>query len=128
MLLAEKRAIEISVGGEVRYAAGEDAARYRDGLGCSLPLGLPMAFTEPVARPLEDLVGRYARTHGPFMVADVARRFGATTERIIGAIVALEAAGRIVLGEFRPDGVSREYCDVDVLRQLRRRSLGIAAP
>ena len=46
-----------------------------------------------------------------------------TNERIIGAIVALEAAGRIVLGEFRPDGVSREYCDVDVLRQLRRRSL-----
>ena len=91
--------------------------------GCSLPLGLPMAFTEPVARPLEELVGRYARTHGPFMVADVARRFGATNERIAGAIVALEAAGRIVLGEFRPDGVSREYCDVDVLRQLRRRSL-----
>ena len=28
-----------------------------------------------------------------------------------------------MLGEFRPDGVSREYCDVDVLRQLRRRSL-----
>ena len=27
------------------------------------------------------------------------------------------------MGEFRPGGVSREYCDVDVLRQLRRRSL-----
>ena len=123
VLVSEKRAIEIGVAGEVRYAAGEDAARYRDALGCSLPLGLPMAFTEPVARPLEELVGRYARTHGPFLVADVARRFGATNDRIAGAIVALEAAGRIVLGEFRPDGVSREYCDVDVLRQLRRRSL-----
>ena len=40
-----------------------------------------------------------------------------------GAIAALEADERLVLGEFRPDGVAREYCDVDVLRQLRRRSL-----
>ena len=30
---------------------------------------------------------------------------------------------RIVRGEFRPDGVRREWCDVDILRQLRRRSL-----
>ena len=122
-LLDDKRVIEISVGGETRYAAAEDAARYRDALGCSLPLGLPMAFTEPVARPLEELVGRYARTHGPFLTADVARRFGASAERISGAIAALEGEERLVVGEFRPDGVSREFCDVDVLRQLRRRSL-----
>ena len=122
-LLVEKRAIEIAVGGETRYVAGEDAARYRDALGCSLPLGLPTAFTDPVARPLEELVGRYARTHGPFLVSDVSRRFGSTNERVAGAISALEADDRVVLGEFRPDGVAREYCDVDVLRQLRRRSL-----
>ena len=122
-LLAEKRAIEISVGGETRYAAAEDAARYRDGLGCAIPLGLPMAFTEPVARPLEDLVGRYARTHGPFVAVDVARRFGAPVERVAGALAALEGEERVVIGEFRPEGVSREFCEVDVLRQLRRRSL-----
>ncbi|MGK0275121.1 MAG: ATP-dependent Lhr-like helicase, partial [Ilumatobacter sp.] len=122
-LLREKRAIEISVAGEVRYVAGEDAARYRDALGCAIPLGLPMAFTEPVARPLEELVGRFARTHGPFVNADVARRFGAPPERIAGALAALEGEDRVVLGEFRPEGVSREFCEVDVLRQLRRRSL-----
>ena len=82
-----------------------------------------MAFTDPVARPLEELVGRYARTHGPFVVSEVARRFGSTNDRVSGAVAALEAEGRVVLGEFRPDGVAREYCDVDVLRQLRRRSL-----
>jgi len=122
-LLDEKRVIEIALGGETRFAAAEDAARYRDALGCSLPLGLPMAFTDPVARPLEELVGRYARTHGPFVAGDVARRFGAPVERIAGAIAALEGEERIVVGEFRPEGVSREFCDVDVLRQLRRRSL-----
>jgi ATP-dependent helicase Lhr and Lhr-like helicase len=122
-LLAEKRAIEIALAGDTRYAAAEDAARYRDALGCSLPLGLPMAFTDPVARPLEEVVGRYARTHGPFLTAEVAARFGAPPERIAGALAALEGEERIVVGEFRPGGVAREYCDVDVLRQLRRRSL-----
>ncbi len=122
-LLDERRIIEIALAGEIRYAAAEDAARYRDAFGCSLPLGLPMAFTDPVARPLEELVGRYARTHGPFLTADVAKRFGAPPERIAGALAALEGEERLVVGEFRPEGVSREFCDVDVLRQLRRRSL-----
>jgi ATP-dependent Lhr-like helicase len=122
-LLEEKRAIEIGVGGDRRFAAAEDAARYRDAFGCAIPMGLPMAFTDPVARPLEELVGRYARTHGPFVTADVAARFSAPPERIAGALAALEGEDRIVIGEFRPEGVSREFCDADVLRQLRRRSL-----
>jgi ATP-dependent Lhr-like helicase len=122
-LVAERRAIEIGIADEIRFAVADDAARYRDAFGCSLPLGLPMAFTEPVARPLEDIVGRYARTHGPFVGAEVASRFGAPIERIEGAIAALATDERLVLGEFRPDGVHREWCDSDVLRQLRRRSL-----
>ena len=43
--------------------------------------GLPAAFTEPVPRPLEDLVGRYARTHGPFTEREVADRFGVPESR-----------------------------------------------
>ncbi|HSP29694.1 MAG TPA: DEAD/DEAH box helicase, partial [Ilumatobacteraceae bacterium] len=38
-LVAQKRVIEVAVGGETRFAAAEDAARYRDALGVSLPLG-----------------------------------------------------------------------------------------
>ncbi len=124
-LVDERRAIEIGIGDDVRFAAAEDAARYRDALGCSLPIGLPMAFTDPVPRPLEELVGRYARTHGPFLAVDVARRFSAPLERIEGAIAGLVGDERLVRGEFRPDGVQREWCDVDVLRQLRRRSLAV---
>ncbi|HEY7626243.1 MAG TPA: DEAD/DEAH box helicase, partial [Ilumatobacteraceae bacterium] len=124
-LVRGRRAIEIQLAGERRIAAAEDAARYRDAFGCSLPLGLPQAFTEPVAHPLESLVARFARTHGPFTAADVAHRFAASLERIVGAINALEAEDRVVHGEFRPGGAGREYCDVDVLRQLRRRSLAM---
>lgn len=122
-LLHLRRAIEVQMGGEARLVAAEDAARYRDAFGCNVPLGLPQAFTEPVPHPLESLVARYARTHGPFTSGDVARRLATPVERIVGALAALEAADRIVHGEFRPGGVGREYCDADVLRQLRRRSL-----
>ncbi len=124
-LVHTRRAIEIQLGGEQRFVAAEDAARYRDAFGCNVPLGLPLAFTEPVAHPLESLVARYARTHGPFTATDVAHRLATTVERIVGALAALEAADRVVHGEFRPGGVGREYCDVDVLRQLRRRSLAM---
>ncbi len=122
-LVDERRAIVLRIAGEERHVAAEDAARYRDALGASLPLGLPAAFTEPVERPLEQLVARFARTHGPFEAGSVARRFATPVERVVGALRALEAEGRVVLGEFRPDGVEREWCDTEVLRQLRRRSL-----
>ncbi|MCA1711829.1 MAG: DEAD/DEAH box helicase [Actinobacteria bacterium] len=119
----ERRAIRVRVADEDRVAAAEDAARLRDGLGVSLPLGLPAAFTDPVDDPLVQLVGRFARTHGPFLTASPAARLGAPLERVRDALVRLERDGRIVRGEFRPDGSEREWCDVDVLTRLRRRSL-----
>ncbi len=122
-LAHQRRAITVAVAGQERWIAGEDAARYRDALGCNVPLGLPREFTEPVPHPLESLVARYARTHGPFLTDDVAHRFAISTERATGALVAAEAAGQVVRGEFRPSGSGREWCDNDVLRQLRRRSL-----
>jgi ATP-dependent Lhr-like helicase len=122
-LVADRRAVELLIGGEARLIAAEDASRYRDAFGCNLPLGLPRAFTEPVPQPLESLVARYARTHAPFTADDVAARFAVPVDRVVGALRSLEAAERVVHGDFRPSGQSREWCDVDILRQLRRRSL-----
>ncbi|HYD11062.1 MAG TPA: DEAD/DEAH box helicase, partial [Acidimicrobiales bacterium] len=76
-LVREHRAIAVRVAGEDRYAASEDASRLRDALGVPVPPGIPHAFLESVARPLDDLVARYARTHGPFLAVEVARRLGA---------------------------------------------------
>ena len=124
-LLAQRRAITVMIGGDERFVAADDAALYRDGLGCSLPMGLPMAFTDPVARPLEELARRYARTHGPFLTIDLARSFGLPVDRSAVVLGALQSEERLVVGEFRPDGVAREWCDVGVLHQLRRRSLAV---
>ncbi len=119
----ERRVIAVGVAGEQRFAAAEDAGRLRDALGCAVPPGLPAAFTDPVAAPLEDLVVRHARTHGPFVVRDVAIRLGTTADRVRPVLDALVDRGRLLVGEFRPGGAGREWCDPDVLRQLRRRSL-----
>ncbi|MGE0040150.1 MAG: DEAD/DEAH box helicase [Vicinamibacterales bacterium] len=122
-LAATRRIIAIGVGGTRRFAAAEDAARYRDGTGAPPPPGLPDAFLEPVADPLGDLVRRYARTHGPFSTAEAAARLGVPPGAAALALAALAAAGRVVEGEFRPGGQGREWCDVGVLRSLRTRSL-----
>ncbi|HEX8803105.1 MAG TPA: DEAD/DEAH box helicase, partial [Acidimicrobiales bacterium] len=122
-LVAERRAFVGTVAGEERVCAAEDAGRLRDALGVAVPVGLPSAFTDPVDAPLDDLVARFARTHGPFTTAQVAARYGAAADRTLAALGSLETQGRVVQGEFRPDGVEREWCDVEVLRQLRRRSL-----
>src|SRR5207248_8950764 len=79
--------------------------------------------TNPVAWPLDDLVSRYARTHTPFMADDVGARLRVPMDRIREALARLAAEGRVVFGEFRPGGLEREWCDADVLRVLRRRSL-----
>ncbi|HVV29997.1 MAG TPA: ATP-dependent helicase [Mycobacteriales bacterium] len=118
-----RRAIRLRIAGEERWAAAEDAGRYLDALGVPLPVGVPEAFLEPVADPLADLVSRYARTHGPFTPAQVAHRFGVGTAVVQAALDRLSARGRVVSGEFRPAGTGLEWCDAEVLRMLRRRSL-----
>jgi ATP-dependent Lhr-like helicase len=118
-----RRAFPFTVAGERRWAAVEDAARVRDALRVKLPRGLPRALLEPVADPLVDLVSRYARTHGPFPAAAVAARFGLDEPVVRGALDRLASAGRVLEGEFSPGAHGREWCDAEVLRALKRRSL-----
>ena len=122
-LVESRRVTEIRVAGETRYAAAEDAARLRDALGVNPPPGLPGAFLEPVADPLGDLVSRYARTHGPFAAIDAAQRLGLGEAPVRTALERLRDAGRVVEGEFVPGRRGREWCDVSVLRTIKRRSL-----
>ncbi|GCD34406.1 DEAD/DEAH box helicase [Streptomyces chrestomyceticus JCM 4735] len=122
-LASARRAITVRIAGQDHWAAIEDAGRLRDALGTALPVGVPESFTEPVKDPLGDLLSRYARTHGPFTSEQAATRFGLGTAVTDGALQRLAAAGRIVQGEFYPSGIGQEWCDAQVLRRLRRRSL-----
>ncbi|MBD7981365.1 Lhr family helicase [Oerskovia merdavium] len=109
-----------------QWAVVEDAGRLRDALGVALPTGIPEVFTEPVPDPVGDLVRRHARTHGPFGAHEVAARYGIGVAVATGVLRRLEAARVLVCGRLRPEslgGTGEEWCDAEVLRTLRRRSL-----
>jgi len=122
-LHTSRRLLQVRMAGEPRWIAVEDAGRVRDALGVALPVGVPEAFTEPVADPLGDLIGRFARTHGPFTVDQCAARLGLGVAVAVVTLQRLAGSGRVVSGEFRPGGSGAEWCDAEVLRRLRRRSL-----
>jgi ATP-dependent helicase Lhr and Lhr-like helicase len=122
-LAATRRLIRVRVAGREMWAAIEDAGRLRDALGVALPVGIPEAFTEPLPDPLGDLVARWARTHGPFTVADLAERYGLGVAVVALSLRRLAADGRVAEGEFLAGARGTQWCDSGVLRMLRRRCL-----
>jgi ATP-dependent Lhr-like helicase len=122
-LQAAKRALTVSFAGETWWAAVEDIGLLRDGVGVAVPVGVPAAFTESVADPLGELLGRYARTHGPFTTNDAAARFGLGLRVTADVLGRLAIDGRLIRGEFTDNADSDQWCDADVLKILRRRSL-----
>ena len=123
VLLQERRAVPVMIAGTERWIAAEDAGRMRDALGVPPPLGLPEAFLENAPDALTDLVSRYARTHGPFAAEQAAARFGLGVAVVGGALEKLAARDRVLEGEFTPGKRGREWCDPEVLRSIKRRSL-----
>ncbi|RYB91996.1 ATP-dependent helicase [Nocardioides oleivorans] len=118
-----RRVVEVRMAGEDRWTAIEDIGRLRDGLGVPVPVGTPDAFLQLPEDPLGDLVSRYARSHGPFTTAEVATRLGLGEAVARQTLQRLAHRGRVLDGEFRPSGSGSEWCDAEVLRKLRRRSL-----
>lgn len=122
-LHAAKRALPVTYAGQTWWAAVEDIGLLRDGVGAPVPVGVPAAFTESVDDPLGDLIGRYARTHGPFTTTEVAARFGLGLRVTADVLGRMAVDGRLVRGEFVDDLPGDQWCDAEVLRILRRRSL-----
>lgn len=137
-LISAHRALVFSMHGTEHFAAIEDAARLRDGLGIPLPMGVPLVFLEPVAQPLQDLISRYARTHAPFTTVQAARALGLGSAVVEATLRALATEHRVISGEFLPEEVraelalartgtiepaGSEWVDAQVLRTLRARSL-----
>jgi ATP-dependent Lhr-like helicase len=122
-LLEARRVAAVTIARQPRLIAAEDAGTYRDALGVVPPMGLPQAFLELVDDPLEQLVARYARTHVPFSTADVAARLGLGLGPVRAALESLRRQDRLLEGEFLPGGRELEWCDVEILRRLKRASL-----
>ncbi len=122
-LRAERRAVVLQLANGERWVAAEDAAMYRDALGAVPPSGLPDSFLVPVADALERLVRRYAQYRGPFLARDLAARYGLRPAQVEPVLRLLESHGVLVRGEIRPGGAELDWCDAEVLRRLKRRTL-----
>jgi len=128
-LRAARRALTVSFAGRSWWVAVEDIGRLRDGVGAAVPVGVPGTFTEEVADPLGELLGRYARTRTPFTTAAAAARFGLGLRVTADVLGRMADDGRLVRGDFVAAGEvtggtgGEQWCDADVLRILRRRSL-----
>ena len=124
-LVAQRRAVPLRIAGATRYVAVEDVARYRDGLGVVPPGGLPTRFLGAAQAPLEGLVQRYARTHGPFSADSVATRFGlspAQAAALLDGLVVQHGYARGAIDP-RPGAPARSYCHPEVVRRLKRATL-----
>ncbi|HEY5882544.1 MAG TPA: ATP-dependent helicase [Nakamurella sp.] len=133
MLLSARRIIAVRIAGTEQWADPTDAAMLRDALGTPLPPGVAESLLESVPDPLGRLLRRYARTHGPFLAAEAAARFGLGIAVVTDGLRRQVSSGRLAEGEFRPLGSpgsagggaesGPEFVDAEVLRLLRRRSL-----
>jgi ATP-dependent Lhr-like helicase len=122
-LLGTRRALQIRIAGEERVIAVEDAGRYRDAVGIMPPAGLPSAYLAAVDDPLSDLAMRYARTHGPFTAKELADRYALPEHKLRELLDRAVARGRLLRGELHPQKSGVTYCDSDVMRAIKRRSL-----
>jgi ATP-dependent Lhr-like helicase len=130
-LLTQRRTLEICIADEQRLIAAEDASRYRDALNSDLPAGIAQTLLEAVDSPLVDLVSRFARTHGPFIVDDVCQRFSLDQQSAETTLIELSQTGRVVAGNFADaasettsgDRPAQQWCDANVLRTIKQRSL-----
>lgn len=123
-LYAAKRTLPVSYAGESWWTGIEDIGRLRDAVGVAVPVGVPTSFTEAVTDPLGELMSRFARTRGPFTTAEAAARFGLGLRVAADVLGRMAVDGKLVRGEFvaATEG-SDQWCDAEVLRILRRRSL-----
>ncbi len=128
-LAARGRVVPVQIAGLRRWAAVEDVATLRDGLGIAVQTDVPEIFLGlGTADPLGDLVRRHARTHGLFTTADLAQRLGIGVAVADQTLERLRAQATVVRVDSRSGAGagSHWWVDAGVLRVLRLRSLAAA--
>ncbi|HEX5383068.1 MAG TPA: ATP-dependent helicase [Propionibacteriaceae bacterium] len=130
ILLDDRRVVELRIAGREMLAIVEDISRLRDGLGIPIPPGVAATFTEAATHPIDDLVLRWARTHGPFVISSVAERYGLGRAVVESACDGLVNSGTLVAGSFvdltgEAANERRQYCHSRVLALIKRRTLAL---
>ncbi|MFC6317986.1 Lhr family helicase [Corynebacterium gerontici] len=119
------RVMTLRIAGVPHLAQVLDAPLLRDALGVPVPPGVA-AQVETIPDALEQLVARWSRTRGPFVLGDLQRAFGLAAGVAHTVLGAFEADGRLVTGHFRQGIDESEYVAPEVLKTIRSRSLAAA--
>jgi len=122
-LAGARLAGRVRIAGRGAWIAVEDVGLYRDALGVDPPPGTAAAFLAEVTDPLATLLSRWARTHGPFTTREVARRWQLVPGQTGAVLDGLAREGRLRQGRFTPGRDGEEWCDPEVLREIKRRAL-----
>lgn len=116
------RIMRVRIGGREHLAQALDAPLLRDALGIPIPPGIP-AQVATISDALPQLVSRWARTRGPFVLRDLTAAFGIS---VSAAHTVLGALDGVVEGRYRQGVEEQEYCAAAVLKTIRSRSLAAA--
>lgn len=116
------RIMRVRIGGREHLAQAQDAPLLRDALGIPIPPGIP-AQVATISDALPQLVSRWARTRGPFVLRDLTAALGIS---VSAAHTVLGALDGVVEGRYRQGVEEQEYCAAAVLKTIRSRSLAAA--
>lgn len=116
------RIMRVRIGGREHLAQAQDAPLLRDALGIPIPPGIP-AQVATISDALPQLVSRWARTRGPFVLRDLTVAFDIS---VSAAHTVLGALDGVVEGRYRQGVEEQEYCAAAVLKTIRSRSLAAA--
>lgn len=119
------RIMRVRIGGVEHIAQVQDAPLLRDGVGVPVPPGVP-AQVETIDDALEQLIGRWARTRGPFVPREVATAFGLGAGVAHSMLRGLINDGKLVEGHYRQGVDEQELVAAEVLKIIRSRSLAAA--
>ncbi|MDK8823707.1 ATP-dependent helicase [Corynebacterium coyleae] len=119
------RMMLVRIGGRDHVAQVLDAPLLRDGLGVPVPPGVA-AQVQTIPDALAQLVGRWVRTRGPFVLRDLADAFGLAVGAAHAALMPLVDKDKVIEGRYRQGVEEQEYVAAEVLRIIRSRSLAAA--
>ncbi|MGV0374388.1 ATP-dependent helicase [Corynebacterium hadale] len=119
------RVMRVRIGGREHLAQTLDAPLLRDGLGIPVPPGVA-AQVATIPDALQQLVGRWVRTRGPFTLRDLADAFGLAVGAAHEPLTRLVDQDKVIPGRYRQGVDEEEYVAAEVLRIIRSRSLAVA--
>ncbi len=122
----DARVTTVRIAGRTQLVAVSDLAVLRDALGVPIPPGHAVPPASAGRDPLTQLIARYARTHGPFTVGEVAAVFGLGVATVSPLLDREVGARRLSSGRFSLGVAEPEFVDPEVLRRMRTRSLAAA--